>query len=265
MRRILLDPAADAAGGGTTTTTTMTPATPAAPATPTPTPAAATLTISADEFSALYRDRQKLQEVETANKKALDDAENKRLLALAEKGNAEKALTDLRTAKDAEIAQEKAKTTALENTILAGAKSAALAAALLGAKFVSDAAGGQALQLLGDRFEAVRDAAGVVQVREKGTGLPASQVVKAWLESKDAAHFLDATSKGGSGSKGGDQTTPTPGTTPPAPGAALTDEQLLKLPYDQRLVAVMAQQAQAAAAANPYRLGLRPQAQPQRN
>lgn len=245
--RLLLDPAAtDTQGGGATPPPGTAPAPPAPP----PPPTATKLEISAEEFTALYAARTKLQEIEAANRQALEQAHQKELLALAEKGKAEEALNTLRAAKDAEIQAANAKAGALETSILGSAKAAAISAALLGAKFVNDVAGGQVLQLLDGRFEATRDAAGVVQVRERGTGKPAGETIKTWLASSDAAHFLQPTSQGGAGTTGTQQTTPTPGTPP-------SDAELAKLPYDQQVLAAL-KARQVNHPGNPYAFGARP-------
>lgn len=207
--RLLLDPIAETSGGETADV--------AATSTPTPTPAPAAtdaaavtgVTVSAEEYKTLLGNQAKLAEIEAQAQRDLNEAKQREIDALAKKGEVDQALLKLRESSADELKKEREKSTALETQILVDKKGSEITGLLLGTSFVSDAAAAQARQILDARFEAVRDAAGTVTVREKGTLKPAATVVKDWLASTDSAHFRKASTTGGAGAKGGDQTTAT--------------------------------------------------------
>jgi hypothetical protein len=186
-------------------------ATPAA--IPTPTSAAPTGTMNpmAEVYQQLIEARSKLAEIEAAKRQELEAKETSRLKALAEKGEIERALSELRQKKDEEIREARTRVDSLEASILTERKSSTLTSSLLGTVFRSQEAAEQVNELLERRLEAVRDpVSGAVSVREKGTGRPASDFVKEWLASKAADHFLAPTTTGGAGAGG----THRPGETP---------------------------------------------------
>lgn len=233
--RLLLTPDADGSGGGTApvaaaTTTTTTPAA-AAPA---------GITITAEEYRKLLEAERRATDLEAEKQREVEAERQKAVDALAAKGQTEEALRKEREDSATKLNAERARSTQLENERLADKKSEALSAALLGADFLNDVTATQVRMILGDRFEAVRDATGSVVVREKGTLKPVGEVVKAFLGSTEGAHFLKPTSRGGSGAKGADQ---------PPPAAAEIDRTLRA---DEQLV----QHLKGKAAAAPRHYGL---------
>jgi hypothetical protein len=208
--RILRHPDGTDGGGATPT--------PAPAPTPDPTPPpppAGRVELTTAEYEALLDARARLAASEAEKAREAERAEAARLKALADKGEADKALQQLRESKDAETRREREAKEALEREILDGRKESTIAAGLLGVPWDDADAAAQARQLLEPRFEAVRDAAGAVVVREKGTHRPAADVLKEWLASKPAERFLAAKSRGGAGARGGDATTPTGGSDKP--------------------------------------------------
>jgi hypothetical protein len=135
--------------------------------------------------------------------------EQERLKALAEKGEVEKALTTLRESKEEEIRKANERANALESQILGGEKRTVVTASMLGTEFVSEIAASQARMILDARFEAIRDAAGNIAVRDKATLRPAGEVIKEWLASPESAHFRKPSTTGGAGSRGGERTAAT--------------------------------------------------------
>jgi hypothetical protein len=112
----------------------------------------------------------------------------------------------------------------LESQILEERRGAAVGQALAGARFVSADAARQAAALLAPQFEAVRNPAGAVEVRDRTTLKPAAEVVAAALASPAYAHFLEPSSRGGAGG-GGNQPPPAPPAAPPqTEGQRLIDE-----------------------------------------
>jgi limonene-1,2-epoxide hydrolase len=222
--RVLFDPDPAAAGGGTPTTPAAKTDPPAAPPPPpaTPTPTATRIEVTPDEYKRLLDDRNRLAEIEAQRQREVDDKENARLKALAEKGQAEEALAQLRTNKDAEVTRERDRANALEREILGDRKKVAISVGLDGVDWVSEKAARDARLILEERFEATRDAAGVVAIREKGTGKPAADVIKEWRASDDSAHYQKATTTGGAGAGATNRSAAT--TTPADPVARMTEQ-----------------------------------------
>lgn len=207
--RLLLDPVAETSGTETATAT----ATPTPTPTPTPTATDATavtgVTVSAEEYKTLLGNQAKLAEIEAQAQRDLNEAKQREIDALAKQGKSDEALAKLRESSADDLAKERSKSASLETQLLADRKSAEISSAMLGTDFVSPAAAQQARKLMEEQTESVRDAAGTVTIREKGTLKPAAAAIKDWLASADSAHFRKATTTGGAGARGGDQTNPT--------------------------------------------------------
>jgi hypothetical protein len=199
--RILLDPAAEP--GQPPATPPPAPAPPAAPPT-------AAVSLSPEEYRALLEKSATLDRVQAEKSRAESEREAARLEKLAADGKSKEALDALRTAKDAEVASERTRASALEGEILGGRLDSAITTGIAGAEFVSPAAAAIARKELAGRLESVRDAAGNVVVREVGTHRPATEAIASWLASDDAAFFRKAGTLPGPGAKGGSQPTPTP-------------------------------------------------------
>ena len=207
LSRLLLDPVADAGGS---------PSAQPAPA-PAPTPAPK-IELTIEQWQRLNAAQDRLDAIEAENRVALEAKEAERLAALVAKGQADEALNQLRAAKDTAVKAATDRADGLEAQILGERKSGAIATHLLPASFVSEAAANQVKTILDSRFEAVRDATtSTVTVREKGTGRPAADVIREFLASPDAAHFLRPSTQGGANATGGNRTTPTPAVTPEKP------------------------------------------------
>jgi hypothetical protein len=247
IRRLLLDPAPDAAGGGAPPApaapppaATSPPATPPA-APPAPPPTVITLTL--DQYKRIQEDQARLATIEEQQRKAVEAERQKAVDALAAKGQVEEALRKERDDHAKAVQQEKYRSAALEGQILGSHVSTAVTDGVAGVTFISPEAGAQARKLAADRLEAVRDpATGAVTVREKGTLRPAADAMKAWVGSADAKHFLAPTSRGGAGTTGTDQGAPA--TPPPT-----------NLPLDEQLVAHL--KGKAASAPKHYGLARR--------
>src|SRR6185437_15217361 len=97
----------------------------------------------AEEYRRFLEGQTRLAEIEAQRQRNLDEKEQSRLKALADKGEADRALSELRTAKDKEIADARTRAEALETQILGDRKDAVITAALLGTSFVGDEAAAQ--------------------------------------------------------------------------------------------------------------------------
>jgi hypothetical protein len=190
-----------------TATETVKAATPTATptATPSPTPSP-TIPLSPEEYRRLLDKEARLTEIEAESRRVAEEKEAARLKALAEKGQAEDAIRQLREAKDAEIIKERERASNLEREILDGQTAVAISTALDGIDWVSEKAARDARKILEGRFETVRDASGAKRTVEKGTGRPAADVIKEWRASDDSAHYVKANTEGGAGARGTNHT-----------------------------------------------------------
>ena len=208
MSRILLDPTAPTEGNGTqaaptpTTPVVLTPAAAnASQATPPPT-TPVMIQITTEEYrQSLERDR-KLADIEAQRRRDEEAKEAARLKAIAEKGDYERAMTELRTGLEAKAAKEAELRAAAEAKLLDREKDLVIAASLAGTDWRSELAAKDAMTILRDRFEAATDSAGNVAVVEKSTRRPAAEVLAQWKVSPAADHFVRPTSQGGAGATG---------------------------------------------------------------
>jgi hypothetical protein len=217
MTVIHRDPAPEQSGGGNESAAPPTGSPPPGTPAPDPKPAEAPkIALSVEEYQRLTQSQARLAEIEAEKRQLAEAKEQERLKALAEKGEVEKALTTLRESKEVEIRRANERADALESQILGGEKRTVVTSAMLGTEFVSEAAASQARMILDARFEATRDAAGNIAVRDKATLRPAGEVIKEWLASPESAHFRKPSTTGGAGSRGGERTTATGAATEPA-------------------------------------------------
>ena len=158
--------------------------------------------LSPADYQALVADRAALEAMRTAAQRTAEETEQRRLQALAEKGQVEQALKEFREAKERELAAERDKVTRLETQMLAGAKDTAIAKAL-GVVTLRPELAGAAYTLVAAELESVRDAAGQIVVVHRFTRQPADEWIKVWLASPTGQAMLLPTTTGGSGASGG--------------------------------------------------------------
>lgn len=181
----------------TTTTAATNPTAPVAQQPP-------SITLTPDQYQRFLETQAELAAVKAQQAAAIEAERQRTVDALAKKGEVEKALTDERTKWQSDIRGRDERIALLDNERLIDRKSATVSAALAGKPFVSDYAAQHVHTILSDKIEAWRDlTTGEISVREKGTLKPAGEAIAAWLAGPEAAHFLVATTKGGSDSRGG--------------------------------------------------------------
>jgi hypothetical protein len=203
----------------------LTPVNPAFQAPPTGAPGGPpippTVPLTVDEYNRLRGIERQHAEMTTQQQAALQKAEDARLLALAKAGEAEKALSEQRTALEQRLAAETTKYQSLEQTLFRADKNSTLASALAGVTFAGETpedkaeTARQLRAILDPQFDTSRDASGQIITREKGTGRPAADVLKEALASKRFAHFFASQARPGSGTDGTrSSATPTNGIVP---------------------------------------------------
>lgn len=176
-----------------------------------------TIPLTVDEFQRLRGIESQFAEFQKQRQAEIEAKETERLRVLAEKGQVEEAFKQHREMHEKKLAEEQARYASLESSLLSREKATVLAEALMGRSFASEEASTQLRQLLDMRFEASRNAAGQIEVREKGSLRPAADVMKEVIASPSYAHFFAASSSGGSGSDG--SRPPAPPQQPPAAGS----------------------------------------------
>lgn len=200
LMRVLLDPAAVEGGA----------ANPAPEPTPKPQPR---ILVDAAEytntFQRLSQLESKLATIEAEKTAALEAARAKHIEEMAKTQGATAALEEQRRQLQEERDREKERANALDRDWLSEKKDNVIASAVANRKFVSDSAREQAIALLRARFDVRRENDQVV-VRDKLTGRFASESVPELMGSQEYAHFLEASSRGGSGAGGGNNPVPQP-------------------------------------------------------
>ena len=167
-----------------------------------------TIPLSVEEYQRLRALEHQLEEVRKVQHATLEAKEADRLRALAEKGQVEEALEQQRKAWEQKHGEAVNRYSQLEQQVHAERRNMAIAEAFQGRVFVGETseqrAGTAAMvrRLLQEEFEAGRDASGVLVVREKVTGRPATEVLRERLDSPSFAIFFAPTTRGGSGSDG---------------------------------------------------------------
>lgn len=147
-------------------------------------------------------------EAENATLKAAETekvaaAEQTRLVALAESGQAKQALETATTSHKTEIANREQRIAQLENERLDDKLETVLAAALGGKEFVTPFAREDAVLRLKAGLVAVRDAeTGAITVVDRATRRPAAGWIDEQYASDRFAHMRPAKSKGGAGGGG---------------------------------------------------------------
>lgn len=184
-----------------------------------------TVPVTVDEYKRLRDIEYQLNEFQRNQQAALEAKEQERIKALAEKGQIEEALNQTRASWEQKHNEALTRYTQLEQQIFGERRNSAIASAFQGRDFVGQspdqkAATAAMLQrLIEDKFETTRDgASGALVVREKGTGRPASEVLRSLLDSPEYALFFMPTVRGGSGSDAFRAPAPPPNS-PPQPGS----------------------------------------------
>jgi hypothetical protein len=179
--------------------------------------------LTVEEYQRLRGLEGQIAELQKTRQAEIDAKESGRIKALAEKGEIEKALNEQRKSWEQRHAEASAKYVQLEQQVFSERKSATLAEALSGRNYAGEtpeakaATASMVRRLLDDDFETTRDASGSLVVRQKGTGLPAADVLRARLDSPEFSIFFAPSTRGGSGSQGA--TNPNPGAGGANPGS----------------------------------------------
>jgi hypothetical protein len=164
-----------------------------------------TIPLTVEEYQRLIGMQAQLAQIQAEQKAALEEKEQAKLRAMAEKGQIEEAFAQSRKSWEEKVAEQAQKYNALESSLLAEKKLAVLSSAFAGRQFAGDTpeqqsiAAGQLRQLLESQFVAERDASGQIVVRDKVSLRPATDAVKEALASPLYAHFFAPTSRGGTG------------------------------------------------------------------
>lgn len=207
MARFLLSP--DQAEGTPTPTSTVNPAFQAPPtgAVGGP-PIPMTLSLTVDEYNRYRAIERSLAEMTAQQARVAKEAEDARLLVVAESGNSKKALQETNDAWQKKVDEATGKYTKLEGSLFASHQETVLGAALAGVVFAGETAEDKAeaarqlRAILEPLFETSRDGSGAIITRDKVSGRPAADVLKEALASKKYQHFFSAQSRGGSGTDG---------------------------------------------------------------
>ena len=186
--RLLLNPNSDDGGG------TNPPANP--PVNP---PASPTVQVDATQYQTLLAAQTRLAQIEAERQQRESQSEAERHKAMIEKGQAEEAFKAFKADVEPKLESLSKQAERYRSRLHSEAKSAAVANAFAGVQFVSDEARSQALQLAAANLEVIEDAEGNLAVRQPGTGIVASEFLKAQIASPAYAHFLKASTQGGSG------------------------------------------------------------------
>ena len=248
--RLLLDPTSTDGGGGgggggtdspsvsanapPTTQATTQAAPPPPPQSPPPPPPVKTPDVSLpwDTAQQLFAAERRLREIEADKQKEIAEKDSQRLLAVAQKEGAEKALAEQRTFYEGKISK-------LEDAFYGALKSGEIANATASITFVSPEAASQARAIMTNRLEIRQDGDGV-KIVDRQTGRPAAEAVRGWLETAEFKHFQSAGSRGGTGGGNSDLTTHQEA---PPPAKSFADR---AIEYHQQV------NAQAVGGRNPY-------------
>jgi hypothetical protein len=203
--RILRDAAPVEGGGNPAAPPAPAPAAPQPPAAPAPPPAPPVVPLPADEVNRLYGVARQFESLQAQQAAAVEAERQKALVALAQKGEVETAFNTFKQEQETKLAT-------LQTTLLNRERSLVVASALAGVPFASDAAAADARELLGLRVEAAFGPDGAPSVRDRATGRPAADVIREWLASPAAAHYLKPSTAGGAGATGGHTPPPNPAT-----------------------------------------------------
>lgn len=167
-----------------------------------PPTAPAMVPVTVEEYQRLRSTEAQLAEMKRANALILEKAEADRIKALADKGQVDEAMKQLREAETAKRTEAETRYAGLESQYLGEKKANVIGDSLAGRDFVSPEAAAQAKTLLDARFESTRDASGQIMVREKSTGRPAAEVIRETLDSPSFAHFMKPSTTGGANAGG---------------------------------------------------------------
>jgi hypothetical protein len=179
-----------------TTTTTTTPATPAATQ-------SQGILVAPEQLQELLGYKRKFDEIEAANKVALDAEARKAAIALAKAGEVEKALQTTEERYKGELAAERSQLASERHKNNTEAMNRLITDNLPIDRFPNQYAFADARAKIADALEASRDAAGNITIREKGTFRTVAEVIATKMASAEFAHLLKPSTTGGAGAGGG--------------------------------------------------------------
>ena len=186
--------------------------------------------IEANDYRNLLHEISTLRDFRATTEREIEQKEQLRLKALAEKGQTEEALNQQRVAFEKKLSDAQNRGARIEQDWLSEKLESAIAAGLTGRIFVGEDPVGTAdivRTVLRSELEAVIDAAGKPIVRHKGTLRPASEYIPERLNSRQIAPFLAAFTKGGTAPAGGPPAKGGEGEkTPPKDRKTLLEERL---------------------------------------
>ncbi len=180
--------------------------------------------LTVEEYQRLRGLEGQLTELRTAKEAEIAAKEAERIKALADKGQVDVAFEELRKTHETKLGEATTKYADLERQVFSERKSSVIAQAFAGRTFVGatpEAQAQAAVQvrtLLESQFETARDGSGALIVRDKLTGRPAADVLKESLDSPTFAHFFAPRGNAGSGGLGG-STSSAPAGDAPKPGS----------------------------------------------
>jgi len=144
----------------------------------------------------------KLGEIRQAENAKVEAAEREKNLALAKKGDVEKALEQSETRWQTKLDEANGKFGSLESEYYGEVLQRTIADGLPAERFHNGFMFATARSLIAQSLEIARDTAGNLVVREKGTFRPAKDVIAERLASADFAPFLKPATTGGAGGGG---------------------------------------------------------------
>jgi hypothetical protein len=174
-------------------------------------------------YGAMQSELAKLREFQQTVQAQLDQKEQERLRALAEKGQIEEALAQQRKAWEQKHAEALAQASQIEQAWWSEKLNAVITDALAGRQFNSEdpAETSRLLRtMLAQELEAVRGPDGQPVIRHKATLRPAAEYLAERLQSKALAGLFRAASTGGAGADGSrSQVSSDTSRQPPPPGS----------------------------------------------
>lgn len=165
-----------------------------------------TVTITVAQYQAQVERDRKWAEVEAAQAAELDKRDQARIKALAEKGDVEKALGELRDKEQKRFKELEEKHTGLLQSLADEKRDATISSFLAGHQFVGEtdavrqAAAKDFQDVVRGRFSASQDAQGKWSVIETATGRPAGEVLAEQVKARP--YLFAATTQGGANGGG---------------------------------------------------------------
>jgi hypothetical protein len=157
------------------------------------------MVISRSEFDRLKKEEEAFKTYRTKQQAEADAKEAQRVAAIAASNGTAKELAEIENRYKAKEATLENRVTSVTQRLHSNLTKAVLADATAGVVWTSSAAGKDALAKLASNFEVLTIGDGVEEVRERGTGRKAAEVVKQLLDSEDYLHFQSPTTRGKGG------------------------------------------------------------------